>query len=78
MKLRDTLKEFLQKPYESIDSFLKNVIFPVFGENNFVSAGNDNVLRRYPDLQTIANDNGILSLIQGELESKVVGWKQEE
>ena len=64
MKLRDTLKEFLQKPYESIDSFLENVIFPVFGEDNFVSAGNSNVLRRYPDLQTIANDNGILSLIQ--------------
>ena len=64
MKLRDTLKDFLQKPYESIDSFLENVIFPVFGEDNFVSAGNSNVLRRYPDLQAIANDNGILSLIQ--------------
>lgn len=63
MKLRDTLKEYLQKPYESIESFLNNVIFPVFGEEKYETAGNDNVLRRHPELQARADESGILSLI---------------
>ena len=62
MNLRETLKSYLQRPYESIDSFLANVIYPVFGEDKFVFDGNYNVLKRNPELQPRAEECGIQSL----------------
>ena len=62
MNLRETLKSYLQRPYESIDSFLGNVIYPVFGEDKFVFDGNYNVLKRNPELQPRAEECGIQSL----------------
>ena len=60
--IESALKSFLQQPYQDSKAFLSNVIFPVFGEENFESAGNLNVLSKRPDLQTKANATGILEI----------------
>ena len=57
------LKEFLQKKYESPEAFLENVIFPVFGEENYDSAGNYHWLRRHPEDQKAADNAGILDIL---------------
>lgn len=62
-KILEDLKEFLHRKYESIEAFLQNVIFPVFGEDLFESAGNDNVLRRHPELQPKADACNIKKII---------------
>lgn len=56
------LKECLQQPFESSQRFLEEIIFPVFGEENFESAGNLNVLRSRQDLQNQADASGITSI----------------
>lgn len=57
--IEQQLKECLQKPYENAKRFLADVIFPVFGEDNFEDAGNANVLRMLPELQSKADATGI-------------------
>ena len=57
--IEQQLKECLQKPYENAKRFLSDVIFPVFGEDNFEDAGNANVLRMLPELQAKADATGI-------------------
>ena len=57
--IEQQLKECLQKPYENAKRFLADVIFPVFGEDNFEDAGNANVLRMLPELQPKADATGI-------------------
>lgn len=57
--IEQQLKECLQKPYENAKRFLADVIFPVFGEDNFEDAGNANVLRMLPELQAKADATGI-------------------
>lgn len=32
---KESLKEYLSSRYQGWDSFLKNVIFPIFGEDDF-------------------------------------------
>lgn len=56
------LKEALQQPFENSQRFLNDIIFPVFGDENFESAGNLNVLRTRPELQTKAEASGITSI----------------
>lgn len=58
------LKESLQQAYNNSDSFLRDIIFPVFGEENYESAGNLNVLRKRPDLQSKADASGIMEIHQ--------------
>ena len=57
------LKEFLQKKYESPEAILENVIFPVFGKENYDSSGNYHWLRRHPEDQTAADNTGILDIL---------------
>ena len=63
MKLKDQLKDYLQRPYVDSQSFLENVIFPVFGEENFEDAGRLNVLRKMPELKPKAELSGITSIL---------------
>lgn len=56
------LKEYFQQKYQGQQSFLDNVIFPIFGEDSFDNGYNDELLRTYPELQTIAKNTGILSV----------------
>ncbi|MCQ2126835.1 MAG: Eco57I restriction-modification methylase domain-containing protein [Bacteroidaceae bacterium] len=57
------LKEFLQKKYESPSAFLENVIFPVFGEENYDSSGNYHWLHKHPEDQTAADNAGIVDIL---------------
>lgn len=58
-QLKEQLKQFLQQPYDGADAFLENVIFPVFGHDNFENSGNLNVLAKRPDLRPKAEASGI-------------------
>lgn len=60
--LEQQLKAFFQQPYSSSQQFLRNVIFPVFGEEFFESAGNLNVLKKRPELRPKAENSGILEI----------------
>lgn len=63
MNLKEQLKEFLQQPYKDSDTFLKNVIFPVFGQNSFIDAGRLNILKKMPEVKAKADTSGISSII---------------
>lgn len=58
----EELKLFLQQPYESSQAFVENVVFPVFGEENFEDAGNMDVLRVRADLKSMAEATGVLNI----------------
>lgn len=61
-EIEQRLKEALQQPFVSAQRFLEDIIFPVFGDDNFESAGNLNVLKIRHDLQPKANASGITSI----------------
>lgn len=55
-------KEYFQQPYQGQESFIREVIFPIFGEKHFDDSYNGELLEHYPDLMTIANATGIKSI----------------
>ena len=55
-------KEYFQQPYQGGESFMHEVIFPIFGEEYFYDCYNAELLEQYPDLMTIANSTGIKSI----------------
>jgi len=57
------LKEFLQKKYENPKAFLENVIFPVFGEDNYDDSGSYHWLRKHPEDKTAADNSGIQDIL---------------
>ena len=57
------LKEFFQKRYESPEAFLTNVIYPIFGEENYISSGNYHWLVKHPEDQTAAANAGIKDIL---------------
>lgn len=62
------LKEYFQQKYQGRDSFLENIVFPIFGEENFNDLYDQNVLDEYPDLKTMAASTGIASVVSiGEI-----------
>lgn len=61
-EIEQRLKEALQQPFVNSQRFLDDIIFPVFGDDNFESAGNLNVLKTRQDLQPKADTSGITSI----------------
>ena len=57
------LKEYFKQSYQGQQSFLDNVIFPIFGTDCFESGYNQEVLALYPELQTVAQATGISSVL---------------
>ena len=57
------LKEYFQQKYQGRDSFLENIVFPIFGEENFTDMYDQSVLDEYPDLQPMAANTGIASVV---------------
>ncbi len=57
------LREFLQKKYENPTAFLENVIYPVFGEENYDSSGSYHWLRKHQEDQLAAENAGILDIL---------------
>lgn len=57
------LKEYFQQKYQGRDSFLENIVFPIFGEENFDNLYDQSVLDEYPDLKAMAESTGIASVV---------------
>lgn len=60
--IEQQLKTALQQPYVNAKQFLADVIFPVFGEENYNDGGNDRILRRHPELKGKAETSGIMDI----------------
>ncbi len=57
------LKAYFQQTYQGQQSFLDNVIFPIFGADRFEDGYGQEVLSLYPELQTVAQNTGISSVL---------------
>ena len=58
------LKEYLQQQYQGRESFLTNVVFPMFGEDLFEDGFNESVLSIKPELAALAQSSGIESILR--------------
>ncbi|WP_434503634.1 Eco57I restriction-modification methylase domain-containing protein [Prevotella sp.] len=55
-------KEYFQQPYQGGESFLHEVVYPIFGEDSFNNMYNVSLIEQDPELKTIANATGIKSI----------------
>lgn len=58
------LKEYLQQQYQGRESFLTNVVFPMFGEDLFEDGFDESILILKPELATLAQSSGIESILR--------------
>lgn len=49
------LKEYFQQKYQGRDSFLENIVFPIFGEENFSDLYDQSVFDERPELKPLAD-----------------------
>ncbi len=61
---KESLKEYLSNRYQGWDSFLKNVIFPIFGEEDFEDGYEAELLDSQPERRQLAESTGIRSIKQ--------------
>ena len=61
---KESLKEFLSSQYQGWNSFLNNVIFPIFGENDFENGYEAELLDSLPERRQLAEATGIRSIKQ--------------
>ena len=59
-----TLKEYLQQQYQGRESFLTNVVFPMFGEDLFEDGFDESILILKPELAPLAQSSGIESILR--------------
>ena len=56
------LKKYFHQRYQGRDSFLDNVIYPIFGEENFEDGYDEPLLDNNPELQKMASATGVASI----------------
>ena len=61
---KESLKEYLSSRYQGWSSFLKNVIFPIFGEDDFEDGYEAELLESQPERRQLAETTGIRSIKQ--------------
>ena len=61
---KDSLKEYLSSRYQGWNSFLNNVIFPIFGEDDFEEGYETELLNSQPERRQLAETTGIRSIKQ--------------
>ena len=61
---KESLKEYLSSRYQGWNSFLSNVIFPIFGENDFEDGFETELLESQPERRQLAEATGIRSIKQ--------------
>ena len=61
---KDSLKEYLSSRYQGCSSFLSNVIFPIFGEEDFEEGYEAELLDSHPERKQLAVATGIRSIKQ--------------
>lgn len=60
----ESLKEYLSSRYQGWSSFLNNVIFPIFGEDDFEDGFETELLESQPERRQLAEATGIRSVKQ--------------
>ena len=60
----ETLKGYLSSQYKGWNSFVDNIIFPIFGEDNFESLSETELLENNPEEKPLAEATGICSIKQ--------------
>lgn len=61
---KELLKEYLSSRYQGWSSFLNNVIFPIFGEDDFENGFETELLESQPERKQLAEATGIRSIKQ--------------
>ena len=61
---KESLKEYLNSRYQGWSSFLNNVIFPIFGEEDFEDGFETELLESLPERRQLAEATGIRSIKQ--------------
>ena len=61
---KESLKEYLSSRYQGWSSFLNNVIFPIFGEEDFEDGFETELLESLPERRQLAEATGIRSIKQ--------------
>ena len=61
---KESLKVYLSSRYQGWSSFLNNVIFPIFGEDDFENGYEAELLDSQPDRRQLAESTGIRSIKQ--------------
>ena len=61
---KELLKEYLSSQYQGWSSFLHNVIFPIFGEDDFENGFETELLESQPERKQLAEATGIRSIKQ--------------
>ena len=61
---KESLKEYLNSRYQGWESFLNNVIFPIFGEEDFEDGFETELLESQPERRQLAEATGIRSIKQ--------------
>ena len=61
---KESLKEYLSSRYQGWSSFLSNVIFPIFGEDDFEDGFETELLESQPERRQLAEATGIRSIKQ--------------
>lgn len=61
---KESLKEYLSSRYQGWSSFLNNVIFPIFGEDDFEDGFEAEILDSQPERKQLAEATGIRSIKQ--------------
>ncbi len=59
---KELLKEYLCKQYQGWQSFLDNVVFPIFGEDDFEDGYAAELLESQPERRHLAETTGIRSI----------------
>ena len=58
------LKSYFHDKYQGGESFIENVILPIFGEDKYEDAYEENVLENNPELTTMAQNTGIAEIVR--------------
>ena len=58
------LKSYFHQKYQGGESFIENVILPIFGENKYEDAYEEDVIENNPDLETMAKSTGISNILR--------------
>ena len=61
---KDSLKQYLSTPYQGWQSFLENVIFPIFGSEDFKEGHETELLDNEPQYRLLADTTGVRSIKQ--------------
>lgn len=59
---KDRLKQYLSSRYQGCKSFLKEIIFPIFGDDNFNDKYETELLEAQTETQLLAEQTGIKSI----------------